>query len=111
MSIGKRLQEEMNRIGISQNALAKLAKVSQTGISAIIRGQVSPKEDTLRMIADAMQIPVSRLMDDNKEAAADDRDDLKQEFNLIYESLPEQARQDAVRYLRYLASQASSHTE
>lgn len=62
MTIGKRIQEKMAERHISQNKLAKLAQVSQSGISSIISGSVSPKEVTLSAIAKALDCSVSELM-------------------------------------------------
>ena len=47
---------------ISQNKLAKLAQISQSGISSIISGAVSPKEVTVSAIAKALGCSVSELM-------------------------------------------------
>ena len=62
MNIGKRIAEKMKEQGISQNRLSKLAQISQSGLSSIISGQVSPKENTLQAIAKALGCSVSELI-------------------------------------------------
>ncbi|MBO5968277.1 MAG: helix-turn-helix domain-containing protein [Clostridia bacterium] len=47
---------------ISQNRLAKAAQISQSGISSIISGSSSPKENTLQAIAKALDCSVAELM-------------------------------------------------
>jgi transcriptional regulator with XRE-family HTH domain len=62
MSIGERIKQEMKKRGISQNKLAKAAQISQSGLSSIISGASSPKENTLQAIAAALNISVSELI-------------------------------------------------
>ena len=52
----------MADLKISQNKLAKAAQISQSGLSSIISGAVSPKEITLQAIARALDCSVSELM-------------------------------------------------
>lgn len=69
MTIAERIKEEMNRREISQNKLAKAAQISQSGLSSILSGASSPKENTLQAIASALGISVSELMADTKKEA------------------------------------------
>lgn len=62
MHVGQRIQQKMAEQKISQNRLAKAAQISQSGLSSIISGAVSPKEVTLQAIANALNCPVSELM-------------------------------------------------
>jgi repressor LexA len=62
LRIGQRIQEKMRERGISQNRLAKAAQISQSGLSSIIAGSVSPKEVTMQAIAKALDCSVSELM-------------------------------------------------
>lgn len=62
MSVGQRINERMKARKISQNKLAKAAQISQSGLSSIISGAVSPKEVTLSAIAAALECSVSELM-------------------------------------------------
>ena len=62
MNVGDRIQSRMKSLGMSQNKLAKAAEISQSGLSSIISGAVSPKENTLKAIASALQCSVSDLV-------------------------------------------------
>ena len=62
MTVGQRIQQKMAEKRISQNRLAKAAQISQSGLSSIISGAVSPKEVTLSAIAKALDCSVSELM-------------------------------------------------
>lgn len=62
MHVGQRIQQKMADQKISQNKLAKAAQISQSGLSSIISGAVSPKEITLQAIARALDCSVSELM-------------------------------------------------
>ena len=64
MGARERIKEEMKKRGMSQNKLAKAAQISQSGLSSILNGDSSPKENTIRAIADALNIPLSELMED-----------------------------------------------
>ena len=54
MGVGERIAEIMKKRGFTQNKLANAAKISQSGLSTIISEAVSPKESTLKAIADAL---------------------------------------------------------
>jgi transcriptional regulator with XRE-family HTH domain len=62
MTIGERIKHEMKSRGISQNKLAKAAQISQSGLSSIINGASSPKENTLQAIASALGMTASDLL-------------------------------------------------
>lgn len=62
MHIGQRIQQKMSEQRISQNRLAKAAQISQSGLSSIISGASSPKENTLQAIAKALKCSVAELM-------------------------------------------------
>lgn len=62
MHVGDRISARLRELNMSQNRLAKAAQISQSGISDIINGVSSPKENTLRAIADALECTVSELL-------------------------------------------------
>lgn len=62
MGVGDRIKAKMKEKKISQNELARIAQVSQSGISYIIKGISSPKENTLQAIASALDCSVSELL-------------------------------------------------
>ena len=67
MHIGERIQQKMKEQKISQNRLAKAAQISQSGLSSIISGSVSPKEVTITAIANALNCAVSDLIGESVE--------------------------------------------
>ena len=76
MAIGQRIGCILRERGISQNKLAKMAGLSQSGMSSILSGASRPREDTLQAIAKALGIPISELMDEpttKKEPAIPDK--------------------------------------
>lgn len=62
MGIGDRIKAKMKEKKISQNELARIAQISQSGISYIIKGISSPKENTLQAIASALDCSISELL-------------------------------------------------
>lgn len=62
MTVGERIRLIMKDKGMSQNRLARLAQISQSGLSTIISGASSPKENTLQAIAKALDCSVSDLL-------------------------------------------------
>lgn len=64
MSIKENLKREMDRVGMTQYALEKLSGVKQSSIGRILSGDThSPKEETVRKLAKALNIETGRLMD------------------------------------------------
>ncbi|WP_368490742.1 helix-turn-helix domain-containing protein [Clostridium sp. BJN0013] len=60
MKIIKLLRQEKN---ISQNKLARIAGISQSLLSDIESDKVSPTIDKLKSISQALQVPVSKLLE------------------------------------------------
>jgi transcriptional regulator with XRE-family HTH domain len=71
MGVVDRIKEEMIKKGFSQNKLAKAAQMSQSGLSSILNGNVSPKENTLQAIALALNVPLSELIDEPQHISTD----------------------------------------
>lgn len=69
MPVGEKIAERLKATGLSQNKLAKAAQLSQSGLSSIINGKVSPKEETVRRIAEVLGCSISDLVDDAAPAA------------------------------------------
>jgi len=66
MPVNERIKAVMERRGYSQNRLAKAAQISQSGLSSILSGASSPKENTLRAISDALGVSVAELTEDER---------------------------------------------
>jgi len=60
VKIIKLLRQEKN---ISQNKLARIAGISQSLLSDIESDKVSPTIDKLKSISQALQVPVSKLLE------------------------------------------------
>lgn len=77
MTIAERIKAVMKTRGISQNRLAKAAQISQSGLSSILSGAVSPKENTLQAIAAALGVSLPALISEEtkKEAPSQGLDD------------------------------------
>lgn len=66
MTVGQRIAAKMAELKMSQNRLARLAQISQSGLSSIINGQSSPKENTLKAIAAALNCSASELLGEDE---------------------------------------------
>ena len=62
MQVGERIRQKMKLLGYSQVKLAKLAQISQSGISTILSGASNPSASTLQAIANALCCSVAELM-------------------------------------------------
>lgn len=62
MGIGEQIAAERKKRNISQNGLASLAGISQSGLNSIENGAVSPKLETLTLIAKALSMSLGQLM-------------------------------------------------
>ncbi len=67
MSFSEKLIEARKRACLSQQHLSRLSGVSQQAISKLENGKSSPSEYTMRQLAAALHIPLSELIDENKE--------------------------------------------
>jgi DNA-binding XRE family transcriptional regulator len=61
---GNRLRLIRKKAKISQEALADLANMSRNAMSSIENGKINISFDTLRRIANALQVPLFELMPD-----------------------------------------------
>lgn len=72
MTTGEKLKAWRKKRHLSQQALETRSGVSQSAISAIELDSRSPSLDTIQMLAQALRIDPSALMDDNKKQPATD---------------------------------------
>lgn len=59
-----KLAEWRGKRGLSQRALAKLSKVSFVTIARLETGKYDPRLSSLRLLAKALKVKVSELLDD-----------------------------------------------
>lgn len=112
--IGCRIAETRKRLNISQNRLAKMAGIAQATLSRIeaADGTANPSTETLQLLANALCVPLAELIDDDAEKAdPDDRADLRRQFLITFDGLSPSAQDEALRYLRFLASQVPPRGE
>jgi transcriptional regulator with XRE-family HTH domain len=60
-TVGKRVREERRRLKLTQEELAEKADISANFLGHIERGTKKPTLNTLKKIADALQIPMEAL--------------------------------------------------
>lgn len=76
MTVGEKIAKRRKQLGLSQRSLAKISGVSQPTISAIESSTKSPSTVTISLIAKALKVQASELLDDEKEAATNECDSL-----------------------------------
>lgn len=59
---GSRLRRQREKLGMTQMELANISGVSPTSVGCYERGTRFPKPETVRMIADALQVNAGQLM-------------------------------------------------
>jgi len=100
----KRLQERRDALDLSQEELAKAAKLQATAISHFETGARKPSFDNLRKLADALETTVDYLMGrtDSRDAALAVGDQLYRD----YEKLSARDRETAREMMASLARRA-----
>lgn len=105
----KRLQERRTVLELSQEGLAKKAKLQATAISHFETGGRKPSFDNLRNIADALETTVDYLMGrtDSHSMAMESGDQLYRD----YDKLSERDRETAREMMASLARRAERESE
>ena len=63
ITVGRVIQKTREEKGVSQEVLSGLADIGRTHLSAIERGERKPTLETFFRLADALDMPASRLME------------------------------------------------
>ena len=107
------LLEQMETRDWTQRELARRSGIGKSTINRLVNRQVMPTVQTLRAIAQAINLPVSELI-----AAAGIEQVTLDEFNLhvlelasLANALPESDQQYLVEIARYLLEEETSKTE
>ena len=105
MRVGENIRRLRKSMGLTQVQLAKRSGLSQSGISDIEKSVNNPSTETIRLIAAALGVSVSDLIDTDisKETAPENGDSLKAEGVFILNGLSDDGLKQAVNYLRYLS--------
>lgn len=94
----KRLREEQ---GMSQTELAKKCGYSnRSTITKIEKGERNLSSGKIQKIANALGVKPSVLMD-----GEDEINDISSEILALLEAMPEQKRENAIEYLKFLSNQ------
>jgi transcriptional regulator with XRE-family HTH domain len=100
-SLASRLKDARNNKAVSQQDLAKLAKVHYTNIGRYERGDAAPSADVLNRIAKALEVNPDFLMNGTLDNKANDM--LKDERLLIQfkkiEELPDEKKNLLIEFL------------
>lgn len=104
MSSAEKVKEIRLKRNYSQNELSNRSGVSQSTISSLERGEKSPSESTLVLLAKALRVPVSELLEDNKKTAASDGDGLKAEISNLLLGLSDEELHHMLEYAEFLKS-------
>lgn len=94
----KRLREEQ---GMSQTELAKKCGYSnRSTITKIEKGERNLSSGKIQKIANALGVKPSVLMD-----GEDEINDINSEILALLDAMPEQKRENAIEYLKFLSNQ------
>lgn len=112
MKIGEKINALMKQKGLSQNRLAKSAQISQSGLSSIISGAVSPKEQTLKAIAEVLECPAWELLKEVQEDITENKEieeyPITREAQIISDKvdrMPKEQREKALNLMRMVFSE------
>lgn len=103
MSAADKVKELRTKRRLSQIELSNRSGVSQSTISSLERGEKSPSEATLILLAKALRVPVSELLEDNKKSAANEGG-IKQEIANLLLVLSDEELQHMREYAEFLVS-------
>jgi transcriptional regulator with XRE-family HTH domain len=67
--VGHRIRESRAAQGLSLEQLARLTGISAPALSLIETGKRDPRLTTLKRIADALRVPIAKLIADGSDAA------------------------------------------
>lgn len=85
---------------LSQTSLAKASGVSQAAISAIERGERSPSESTIRMLADALGVTFAELTGESSARPIPTEEDIK--YALLGGDGTDEEYEEVKRYAAYV---------
>lgn len=100
----KRMREEKK---LSINKLAKKAGIAYSTLHAIENKTNSPSVETVILLAAALDTTVSELMNEES-ALSTEAEKARNEITNLYDLLPEDAKEQALDFLRFLHHSAKS---
>ena len=108
MSIGRKIAAARRAVGLTQNELATMTRMSRSHIAAIEIDAYNPSLITLQRIAEVLRIPTSNLVEDidNGETNETDRELNEEQLKLLvkFKKLDSEKQQRLLGYLDALLS-------
>ena len=100
MSLGPRLAKLREDAGLTQSALARKVRTSQSAISQIEAGERNPSYGMIQQLAEALGVTPAYLVGADVETLTPE-----EEYHFRqYRSLPEEARRELEQFAAYLRS-------
>lgn len=99
MSFADNMKRMRIKKGMSQADLEKRSGISQSAISSIERGERSPTEETMKLLAKGLNVPICSLIDEQEKTPAVEASEIDPGlFNLLVD-LPAQDRQRVLDFV------------
>lgn len=108
MTFGARLVALRKSLKMSQATLAATSGVSQSAISMIEKGLRSPSEDTMRLLAKALNVSTTFLMDEQEQAPPATEEELD---NAIVGMLGDLTPEEVQRVQDFIAGMKAARKE
>jgi HTH-type transcriptional regulator, repressor for puuD len=106
MGFGARLAKIREDAGFTQSSLARAVGLSQSAVSQIESGERNPSYETIRQIAEAMDLTPAYLVGGEIEGLNEEERTLFRQ----YRGLSADARRELEEYATYLRAKSSSKT-
>jgi transcriptional regulator with XRE-family HTH domain len=106
MGFGARLAKIREEAGFTQSSLARAVGLSQSAVSQIEAGERNPSYETIRQIAEAMNLSPAHLVGGEVEGLSEEETALFRQ----YRGLGEDARRELEQYASYLRAKSSQKT-
>ncbi|MBS6501419.1 MAG: helix-turn-helix transcriptional regulator [Clostridium sp.] len=109
MSVGEKLKTFRKKKGLTLKELNKLTGISISFISDIENNRRNPSIDNLKIIAKALDVQVSQLLDEGNSSLApknipiDDRlDELEEDMKILFSKVKKLSKQDRQKVLKMM---------
>jgi transcriptional regulator with XRE-family HTH domain len=100
--------DELNKRGLSQAELSRRSGISAGAISHVINGNRQPGIDFCEGIAKAFHLPVEQIFRLAGIFPQSQDDEYSKEAAHLVSLMPDDMKQTAVRYLRYLVAESEA---
>ena len=104
MGFGKRLAKVREDAGFTQSSLARAVGLSQSAISQIEAGDRNPSYETIRQLAEAMNLSPAYLVGGEVEGLTDSEKTLFRQ----YRGLSESSRRELEQFAEYLRAKSAA---